>query len=386
MHAEMNGKVSVYPTGVPPYVKVYHRLSAIESRLSELKRLHARTSCFDPDGINTLAYKADDVRMQYMVIMAECSGNITGWHSSKDRFYETLRVFLERTASNDHAVMPFFGFILTLRDTADLISRGRQDRDCQSMLGDLQSDWELLGARIAANLKECRSYCCMLSESMGASIAKVSTGRLIAEALEVQKKVSMLRTIDFYCNPEISGNPRVQRKYVVSEIFPREYAGISFKDNYGGTSDSFEPFLHVLSGFLITNALKATVIAHAKQLKNGADAFGKRLAQASGEAAYEKIPLIAAPKVEVSVNEEPGGKFSITVADNGIGMSNQRLFNLLSLKKSSSLFESLTTSGGASMPLIGHLLDFMDGKLEGQSKIGEGTAIKIILPKKLEFN
>jgi len=383
MHVEMNGKVSVYPTGRPPYVEVYHRLKGIECNLILFKREFDRVGTLDFPAVLASVNKADSIRGQYMGALEACSSNINGWHSSKDKFYEILRIFLERTASNDHTVLPFFTYLVNYKNKVDSANRGKAPR---SPFGSMENYKKFISERAEESIQVCRSYLCMLSESMDSGLKEVKLGQLLSNVFEVQKKVFISKTYGKrYPDtnlPKDEFNKR--RQELVEDILPREYSGVTFKSNYGGTVVGFEPLLHILPMFLLTNALKATTLAHDSQIEKGG--LGKYLARASNEPEYGKIPLISSPKVEVALNEENHERISISISDNGIGMSKQMLYDLLTFKSSNTLFRNYTESGGACMHLVGHILDFANGELHAESEIGQGTTFKIILPKKLEFN
>jgi len=385
MHVEMNGKVSVYPTGRPPYVEVYHRLKGIKRNLVIFKREFDKTGPRDLEGNAASTNKANDLRSQYMGALNACSGSINGWHSSKDKFYEILRIFLERTAANDHTVLPFYTYMVDYKNRLDGEILGQ---DLVTPFGPLENYRKFIGDRVDEAIASCRSYLCMLSESMDSGLKEVRLGQLLSNVFEVQKKLFILKSYEeHYPSFNLPAKKRIKLcRNLAENVLPREYSGVTFKDNYGGSVVGFEPLLHILPMFLITNAMKATTLAYDNQVKPDGGSFGKYLARRSKEPTYEKIPIIVKPKIEVAINEENKEKISITISDNGIGMSKQMLYDLLTFKSQKTVFGKYTESGGACMHLIGHILDFAGGELHAESEIGQGSTFKIMLPKKLEFN
>ena len=383
MHVEMNGKVSVYPTGRPPYVEVYHRLKGIERQLITFKREFDKTSTFNFAAAQASANRADNIRGEYIEALQACSSNINGWHSSKDKFYEILKIFVERTASNDHTVLPFFTYLVEYKHRVERAAS--REGGSPVPFGSFDEFKQFISDRAEEAIRSCSSYLCMLSESMDSVLKNVNLGQLVSKVFEVQKKVYLLKSYNNHLDLNLPREKRDElKKNLLENTLPFEYSSVTFKDNYGGTIVGFEPLLHILPMFLITNALKATTIAHDCQVQDGS--LGEYLARGSNEQAYGKIPLIASPKVEVAISEESRDKISITISDNGIGMPKQMLYDLLTFKSSNTLFRRYTESGGACMHLIGHILDFANGELHAESEIGQGTTFKIILPKKLEFN
>jgi len=383
MHVEMNGKVSVYPTGRPPYVEVYHRLRKIEPQLVLFKREFDKAQTLDFQQVYASHQKALHIRKEYILALGACSSCIEGWHYSRDKFYDILRLFLERTASNDHTVLPFFSYMFDYRCRVELAAEsGIVPLLPMGSLGDYK---HFISERANEAIQVCRSYLCMLSESMDSSLKEVRLGQLLSQVFEVQKKVFIFKSYnDHYPLGLSQDESYARRQDIIQNELPREYLGVTFKDNYGSSVIGFEPLLHILPMFLITNALKATTIAHDRQTR-GIN-LGDCLANASGEPAYKKISPISSPKVEVVINDEGSNKISISVSDNGIGMPKKMLYNLLSSNSQSTLFGKYVESGGVCMNLIGHILDFVDGELHAESEIGQGTTFKIILPKKLELN
>ena len=92
--------------------------------------------------------------------------------------------------------------------------------------------------------------------------------------------------------------------------------------------------------------------------------------------------------IDYTVEEEPCDKegyglYSFTVADNGIGMSEEfqkHLFEEFARENTSTVSHIQGT--GLGMPIVKKLVELMGGSIDVKSKLGEGTTIKVSVPMK----
>ena len=87
--------------------------------------------------------------------------------------------------------------------------------------------------------------------------------------------------------------------------------------------------------------------------------------------------------VEKPSDKDGYGVYVLTFRDTGIGMSEefqQHIFDEFSREKSSTVSQIQGT--GLGMSIVKKLVDLMDGEIDIQSKLGEGTTVSITLPMK----
>ena len=90
---------------------------------------------------------------------------------------------------------------------------------------------------------------------------------------------------------------------------------------------------------------------------------------------------------ELPCEREGYGLYRFTVADTGIGMSEEYLehiFDEFSREKSSTVSQIQGT--GLGMSIVKKLVDLLDGEIDIQSKPGEGTTVSVTLPMKWDTN
>ncbi len=79
-----------------------------------------------------------------------------------------------------------------------------------------------------------------------------------------------------------------------------------------------------------------------------------------------------------------GAMFIITVKDNGIGMSDQflkHIYEPFERERNSTI--SRVEGSGIGMGIVKRLVELMDGSVDVQSKIGEGSTVTVTIPCKV---
>jgi two-component system cell cycle sensor histidine kinase PleC len=86
-------------------------------------------------------------------------------------------------------------------------------------------------------------------------------------------------------------------------------------------------------------------------------------------------------EVHVTADYDPGGRFILQVADNGIGMAPEQIpMALEPFRQIASPFARQKEGTGLGLALVKSLVECHDGKLEIESALKKGTKVRIILP------
>jgi two-component system cell cycle sensor histidine kinase PleC len=86
-------------------------------------------------------------------------------------------------------------------------------------------------------------------------------------------------------------------------------------------------------------------------------------------------------EVHVTADYDPGGRFILQVADNGIGMAPEQIpMALEPFRQIASPFARQKEGTGLGLALVKSLVECHDGKLEIESALHKGTRVRIILP------
>ena len=90
-------------------------------------------------------------------------------------------------------------------------------------------------------------------------------------------------------------------------------------------------------------------------------------------------------KVTLKISEETRGRVKFELSDTGIGMTEDKLKNVFEEFAQAETSTSKDYGGtGLGLPICKKITELMGGKIDVQSKIGEGTTFSIIVPKKIE--
>ena len=90
-------------------------------------------------------------------------------------------------------------------------------------------------------------------------------------------------------------------------------------------------------------------------------------------------------KVTLKISEETRDRVKFELSDTGIGMTEDQLKNVFEEFAQAETSTSKDYGGtGLGLPICKKITELMGGKIEVQSKIGEGTTFSIIVPKKIE--
>lgn len=85
--------------------------------------------------------------------------------------------------------------------------------------------------------------------------------------------------------------------------------------------------------------------------------------------------------VEVTISASEGSLAELTVKDDGVGMEAERLEHLFdSFHRSSVPSEERNRGASLGLPIVGKVVQLHGGRIETQSKLGEGTRFRIFLP------
>lgn len=87
---------------------------------------------------------------------------------------------------------------------------------------------------------------------------------------------------------------------------------------------------------------------------------------------------------ELPYDKEGYGLYKSTISDTGIGMSEEFLSQLFEqFARERSISQNKIGGSGLGMPIVKKLVEFMDGTIEVESKVGEGTTVTIMIPHKI---
>jgi signal transduction histidine kinase len=90
-------------------------------------------------------------------------------------------------------------------------------------------------------------------------------------------------------------------------------------------------------------------------------------------------------KVSLIISEEAKNRIKFEISDTGIGMTENQLENVFEEFTQAETSTSKDYGGtGLGLPICKKLTELMGGKIEVQSKIGEGTTFSITVPKTIE--
>lgn len=90
-------------------------------------------------------------------------------------------------------------------------------------------------------------------------------------------------------------------------------------------------------------------------------------------------------KVTLKISEETRDRVKFELSDTGIGMTEDQLKNVFEEFAQAETSTSKDYGGtGLGLPICKKITELMGGKIEVQSKIGEGTTFSIIIPKKIK--
>lgn len=93
--------------------------------------------------------------------------------------------------------------------------------------------------------------------------------------------------------------------------------------------------------------------------------------------------------ISMSLKELPSGKedvgiFQCVISDTGIGMSEEFQTHLFEeFTRATTETESKIVGSGLGMPIVKRLVEFMDGKIEVKSRLGEGTTVTVMIPHQI---
>jgi hypothetical protein len=369
MRIVTNGKVSIYPTGIPGRVLLYHKLLQVENLLIELKNLHHATDRNNVADVNALNNKISNARDEYIAALKHCASIIQPNTRTDAPFFHLFKMFLERTCENDHTVLPQFKYSQIYAHTLEWLVLSGEKKNMFQIIGGMDGMWDFIGQRSEQAISINQGYRSILSETMDEQPTSFSLAFISEKNLEIQKLLSVSRDIDG-SDANLETFKQAKAKYDSSA---------TIKDSFGGNIVGMASVTYLLVNLLLSNAFKATYHAYRKGV-------GPWIAKSLGIPEYSALTTPSPPQVELSISEGQGGTVIYSIRDNGIGMTNDMLYNLFSAKRSFSVFGRYAVSGGKSMHLVPYMLDFLNAELHAKSEIGKGTSFDIILPKKLEFN
>lgn len=369
MRIAMNGRVSVYPTRLPPRILLHHRLCETEKQIVGLGRQYAATDRLDFGAVNRLYSCTGAVRNDFINALKGTAGLIQPGTSTDAPFFKLFKLFIEGVYENDHTVLPQFKYLQIYFNALDRqLSSGKESQ--MSPTGGMGGLWRLIGQQSSRAVHNIRSYNCMLSESMDEFTKKFNIARMVREILSVQRKLSIAHFAD-----EFYGNSSAAEVYQKAQDQVKDR--VIFTGGFKGAVEGVSSIIYQLLQLLLSNSFKATFLRQGRSLS--------LIAERSGVLEYSSLRELPPPRVEVSLNEAPGSRVSIKIKDNGIGMTNEMLRQLLSAERPFNAFGTYTISGGKSMQLVPYMMDYV-GELHGTSEIGKGTTWEILLPVKQAFN
>lgn len=87
---------------------------------------------------------------------------------------------------------------------------------------------------------------------------------------------------------------------------------------------------------------------------------------------------------ELPAGQEDVGIFRCVISDTGIGMSEEFQAHLFEeFTRETTATESRIAGSGLGMPIVKKLVEFMNGTIEVESKLGQGTTVTVMIPHKI---
>lgn len=87
---------------------------------------------------------------------------------------------------------------------------------------------------------------------------------------------------------------------------------------------------------------------------------------------------------ELPSDREGYGVYKCVISDTGIGMSEEYLTHIFEeFSREFSVTENKIAGSGLGMPIVKKLVEFMDGTIEVESHLGEGTTFTVVIPHRI---
>jgi len=368
-------------------VEIFHRLSGIKDRLEKLKCDFETVDRYDGKALHRLRDETFEIKGAYKATLVYCSDQLNGKNAFKHKnsdFQDMLHIFLKRTATNDHTILPYMNSFTWYFIEIDSSTRGGNSKQIAcKQLGSNATDkdiWNLTLRRLDEAIYICEGYLCLLASTMDRAVKSFNVGEEIRKIIDTQRLVSMLKCHD-----------SIEDKFQTGDYLYRleaEHKNIRVIDNYGGDITNFKPIFDLLTTFTVTNAIKATFIASYCQrygergnnfVTYGRGGFGEAVLPINSDK-YANLPVISEPRITVTINDRLKD-VSVIFEDNGIGVSNQDIYNMYTRNSNFAVFGKFTASTGSCMPLVPHMMNFMGSTLHAKGEIGKGASFEYIFPK-----
>jgi len=366
----VNGGVKIIPKGRPPVVETYHRLKLIEKNILIFRRKFEKADKEDISQVYPLTDRSQKLMYSYSCTLEVCANDIkaTGARQEFSDYYSLLKIFISR-ASDAHTVLPYARYLTWYRDLKDGdILLGKKFKWHGYPFKDYGEMASFISRRIDESLSVCRAYLCLLSSTMDSGPRHIELGGLASEILAVQTKVYHDK-----CDGAMGSSKIANRQWIEEKL-----SGISFSSKFSGKIQGFEPLVYFLMEHIITNSLKATLLAAANQhAKKDFFRFSKTFAG---------VPVIAEPRISVEITDGGNGNVVATFTDNGLGIPKESLKNLFSPDNFCSFFSSFIHSNGSSLKLFPYIMDLTGINLHVESEVGQGTRFTLTIPKETAFN
>jgi hypothetical protein len=351
-------------------VKLHHMLCKVEADIDSLGKTYRKTNRLDYPAVDSLYQRTVEVRDDFISALKGCAALIQPNTGTDTPFFRVYKPFLESVYENDHTVLPQFKYMQIYFYSLEYQVSSGKERE-MGPTGGMAGLWRFIGERTVHASETIRSYNCMLSESLDESMKTFNLERMVQSILNIQKTSFIVNYVNSH-----GGKKNNMEIYRMAKRKVNKDA--TFTSSFNGQIEGIRSIVYQLLHLLLSNSFKATFAAEWHSL-------GRIIAERTGLAEYSSLPDLPPPRIAVSVSEAQGDKVAIRIADNGIGMTNARLYQLLSAEKPFSAFSAYAISGGRSMQVVPYMMDYV-GDLHGSSAIGEGTTWEILIPKKQAFN
>lgn len=351
-------------------VTAYRELEGIQHELESFRQRFLSVPA-ESEAVYGAIQVGSGINSRYSRLLESCADmlmkDVAGMSQENRAYYLPVLIFLSR-ASNSHSILPFMKY---LGEYAAALSVSER-RKTQRWESTSPSFHGFIKERIAESLRICEAYRALMSNSLDSSMRFFSLGEILHSILTVQRQLSEYNR----------GESELHRK------------GVSFIPEPTGDIFGISSLAYVLLHQVISNAFKAT--------------FGASEAQKCGILSKE-YPELTDPRITVSINSSSVDSVTVVVCDNGIGVPEGRLGELVEVNWKSvysgtenmamlqsiagvsgdsfkygeylRAFEAFTVSAGSSVSLFPFISDLLGVDMVLSSAgIGKGFSAEMVFP------
>ncbi|HIH22400.1 TPA: hypothetical protein HA238_01600 [Candidatus Micrarchaeota archaeon] len=355
-------------------VTAYRELDCIRHELESFRQRFSSVPA-KSEAVYSIIEVGNGINSRYSRLLESCADMLmkeaVEMSPNSRAYYLPVLVFLSR-ASNSHSILPFMKYLGEYAADLSISERRNIQRENAS-----PSFRGFIKERIAESLRICEAYRALMSNSLDSSMRFFSLGEILHSILNIQRQLSEYNR----------GEPELHRK------------GVSFIPEPTGDIFGIPSLAYFLIHQVISNAFKATfVVRHA--LKQNGRTLSKE---------YSGMPELDDPRITVSLNSSSVDSVAIAVCDNGIGVPEGRLGELVAVNWESvyfgtenmamlktiagvlgdaserreylRAFNAFTVSAGSSVSLFPFISDLLGVDMVlSSSGIGKGFRAEIVFP------